>query len=240
MTAIAEQITAETQRTIVSDPGIGTSADQLDWRHIRKDLDDQGTELMVMKSSAARMKQEPIIMQSKADREPQSAIHLAARAVMAYRAGFQIESLSISGGAKMESGIACEWKSVRAGYRNDLKLLNRAFAFVYIGTLIDQEISQPISDNLRKELTSDMSSALDARETAVQWGHASAVKDTNPFAHTGYKLASRLLRADRPLIDALAGELLATETMNRDQLKSWLDSRASPLTLEELEGTSGF
>ena len=61
----------------------------------------------------------------------------------------------------------------------------RAFAFVYVGSIVDQAISEPISDELRKELVSDMSSALEARQTAVDWGVAKAVADTNPFAHTG-------------------------------------------------------
>ena len=43
----------------------------------------------------------------------------------------------------------------------------------------------------------------------VDWGVAEAMTDTNPFAHTGYKLGSRLLRTDKPLIDALARELTA-------------------------------
>jgi len=70
----------------------------------------------------------------------------------------------------------------RDSFHNDAKLLGRAFAFVYVGSIVDQAISDPISDELRKELVSDMSSALDARQTAVDWGVAKAVTDTNPFA----------------------------------------------------------
>jgi hypothetical protein len=58
-----------------------------------------------------------------------------------------------------------------------------------------------------------MSSALDARQTAVDWGVAKAVTDTNPFAHAGYKLASRLLRTDQPLIESLARELTSQGTI---------------------------
>ena len=36
----------------------------------------------------------------------------------------------------------------------------------------------------------------DRPQTAVEWGLAPAVTDTDPFAHGGYKLASRLLRND--------------------------------------------
>jgi hypothetical protein len=72
---------------------------------------------------------------------------------------------------------------------------------------MDQTITDPISDELRKELVSGMSSAFDVRQTAVDWGLVRAVTDTNSFAHTRYKLASRLLRTDQPLIESLAREL---------------------------------
>ena len=135
--------------------------------------------------------------------QQQSAKHLAARAVMAYRAGFPVALLSVTS-TERPSGIVCDWKGQRGSFHNDEKLLGRAFAFVYIGSIVDQAISDPISDELHKELVSDMSSALDARQTAVDWGVAKAVADTNPFAHTGYKLASRLLRMDLPLIESLS------------------------------------
>ena len=93
----------------------------------------------------------------------------------------------------------------------------------------------PISDELRKELVSDIESALDARQTAVDWGVAKAVADTNPFAHAGYKLASRLLRTDQPLIESLARELISQGTIESDALKKWLDGNASPLNFNELE-----
>ena len=48
---------------------------------------------------------------------------------------------------------------------------------------MDQAITDPISDELHKELVSDMSSALEARQTAVDWGLAKAVKDTDPYAY---------------------------------------------------------
>ena len=115
------------------------------------------------------------------------------------------------------------------------KLLSRAFAFVYIGSIVDQATSDPISDELRRELVSDVSSALEARQTAVDWGVAEALKDTDPYAHTGYKLASRLLRTDQPLIESLARELTSQGTIEGDALKKWLDGNASPLNLDELE-----
>jgi len=87
--------------------------------------------------------------------------------------------------------------------------------------------SDPISDELRKELVSNMSSALEARQTAVDWGVAKAVKNTNPYAHTGYKLASRLLRMDQPLIESLARELTSQGTIEGDALKKWLDGPRS-------------
>ena len=56
--------------------------------------------------------------------------------------------------------------------------------------MLKHRASDPISDDLRKELVSDISSALDARQTAVDWGVVKAVADTNPLAHTGYKSVS--------------------------------------------------
>jgi len=76
-----------------------------------------------------------------------------------------------------------------------------------------------------------MSSALDARQTAVDWGVAKAVTDTNPFAHSGYKLASRLLWTDQRLIESLARELTSQGTIEGDALRKWLDANASPLNL---------
>ena len=167
--------------------------------------------------------------------EEQSAKHLAARAVMAYRAGFPVALLSVTSSGERPSGIVCDWKGQRDSFHNDEKLLGRAFAFVYAGSIVDQAISNPISDELHKELVSDMSSALDAWQTAVDWGVAEALKDTDPYAHTGYKLASRLLRMDQPLIESLARELTSQGTIEGDALEKWLDGNASPLNLDELE-----
>ena len=165
----------------------------------------------------------------------QSAKHLAARAVMAYRAGFPVALLSVTGSSERPSGIVCDWKGQRDSFHNDENLLSRAFAFVYIGSIVDQATSDPISDELRRELVSDVSSAIEARQTAVDWGVAEALKDTNPYAHTGYKLASRLLRMDQRLIESLARELTSQGTIESDALKKWLDGNASPLNLNELE-----
>jgi hypothetical protein len=167
--------------------------------------------------------------------QQQSARHLAARAVMAYRAGFPVTLLSLTSSNERTSGIVSDWKGLRESFHNDAKLLGRAFAFVYVGSIVDQAISDPISEDLRKELVSDMSSALEARQTAVDWGLAKAVTDTNPFAHTGYKLASRLLRTDQPLIESLARELTSQSTIEGDALRKWLDANASPLNFDELE-----
>jgi hypothetical protein len=167
--------------------------------------------------------------------QQQSAKHLAARAVMAYRAGFPVALLSVTSSGERPSGIVCDWKGQRDLFHNDEKLLSRAFAFAYVGSIVDQEISDPISNDLHKELVSDMSSALDARQTAVDWGVAKAVKDTHPFAHDGYKLASRVLRMDHPLIESLSRELTSQGTIEGDALRKWLDGNARPLNLDELE-----
>jgi hypothetical protein len=167
--------------------------------------------------------------------QQQSAKHLAARAVMAYRAGFPVALLSVTSSSEGPSGIVCDWKGQRDSFHNDEKLLGRAFAFVYVGSIVDQAITDPISDELRRELVSDMSSALDARQTAVDWGVAKAVTDTNPFAHTGYKLASRLLRTDQPLIESLARELTSQGTIEGEALRKWLDVNGRPVNIDELE-----
>jgi hypothetical protein len=172
--------------------------------------------------------------------QQQSAKHLAARAVMAYRAGFPVSLLSVTSSSEHPTGIVCDWKGQRDSLRNDAKLLGRAFAFVYIGSIVDQAISDPISDELRKEFVSDIESALDARQTAVDWGVAKAVADTNPFAHAGYKLASRLLRTDQPLIESLARELTSQGAIEGDALRKWLDANASPLDFDELETNTTY
>ena len=174
-------------------------------------------------------------MQANIASQQQSAYHLAARAVMAYRAGLPVALLSITGSGEHPGGILCDWKAQRDSFRNDAKLLARAFAVIYIGSIVDPAIRDPLSDDLRKELASDMSSALEARQTAVDWGLAKGVTDTNPFAHTGYKLASRLLRTDQPLIESLARELTSQDTMEVDALRQWLDAHASPLNFDALE-----
>ncbi len=170
----------------------------------------------------------------------QSAKHLAARAVMAYRAGFPVALLSVTSSTERPSGIVCDWKGQRDSLHNDEKLLSRAFTFVYIGSIVDQAISDPISDDLRRELVSDVSSALEARQTAVDWGVAEALKDTNPYAHTGYKLASRLLRTDQPLIESLARELTSQGTIQGDTLKKWLDGNAAPIDFDALEAITTY
>ena len=172
--------------------------------------------------------------------QQQSAKHLAARAVMAYRAGFPVTLLSVTSNSERPSGIVCDWKSQRDSFQNDAKLLGRAFAFVYVGSIVDQAIGDPISDELHKELVSDMSSALDMRQTAVDWGLANAVADTNPFAHAGYKLAWRLLQKDQPLIESLARELTSQGAMEGDALRKWLDANASPLNFDELETNTTY
>jgi len=165
----------------------------------------------------------------------QSAKHLAARAVMAYRAGLPVVLISVNGSSGHSSGIVCDWKGQRDSFHNDEKLLVRAFAFIYIGSIVDQAISDPISDELRKELAFEMSDALEARQTAVDWGLAKAVAETNPFAHSGFKLASRLFRMDQPLIDSLARELVSQGTIEGDALRSWLNANANTLNFDELE-----
>jgi len=172
--------------------------------------------------------------------QQQSAKHLAARAVMAYRAGFPVVLLSVTTSSERVSGIVSDWKGQRISFQNDAKLLGRAFAFVYVGSIVDQSLTGPISDDLRKEVVSDMSSALEVRQTAVDWGIANALTETDPFAHAGYKLASRLLRLDRSLIESLAQELTSQGTIEGNVLRKWFDANASPLNFNDLETSSTY
>jgi hypothetical protein len=174
-------------------------------------------------------------MNEKKTEASQDAKHLAARAVMAYRAAFPIQRVSLSSPNGNETGIVCDWKQVRSTGISDDTLLRRGFAFVYIGSIMDQGTSQEISEDLRKELSADMLDAIEARHTAVEWGLVSSVNDSNPFAHSGYKLASRLLRTDRGLVEELAIVLNTERDIDGPRIVLWLDERADELSLEELE-----
>lgn len=154
---------------------------------------------------------------------------------MAYRADFPVEALSIATKDGLMPGIVCDWKQFRTAYADDSKLSRRGFAFIYIGTIIDQEAVAPASEELHKEVLAYQSSAKEARQVAVICGLARAVTETDPFAHGGYKLASRLLRKDRSLVETLVQEFCIVETMNREQLRSWFDCHAGPFVLDELE-----
>ena len=72
------------------------------------------------------------------------------------------------------------------------------------------------------------SSALDARQTAVDRGVAEAVADANPFAHIGYKLASRFLRMEQLLIESLARDSTSQGAIEGDPLRKWLDAQCKP------------
>lgn len=170
----------------------------------------------------------------------QTARHLAARAVVALRARFCVERIGLDGLDTGPSGITCDWRQAREGYGDDEKLVTRGFAFAYVGSIIDQKVTEPLSDSVQKELSADMSVVLEAGETAVQWGLVSNVRDTHPFAHGGYKLASRLIKADETVIDCLATYLLERDTVDEQQLLTWFESNSKPLSLEEMEQSITF
>lgn len=172
--------------------------------------------------------------------DPQKAKHLAARAIMALRSGFCVELLTSEKSDGHGPGIVCDWKSSRAAYSDDTRLVQRGFAFVYIGTIIDQRISGKVSDDLQAELSADMSSAQEARQTAVDWQLVSSVTETNPFAHVGYKLASRLIRSDEELIEQLCSQLMEKRVFRADELNDWFKAHACPLILDDLEQSTTF
>lgn len=179
-------------------------------------------------------------MESRLKTQQQRARHLAARAVMAFRANFPISSLSIVEDETLQRGIVCDWRNLHGIYGDDNKLLQRGFAFIYIGTIIDQTAMEPTTQSLQREVSAEMSDALEAREAAVLWGLVPSITDTDAFAHSGYKLASRLLRQDRQTIEALADTLLAVGAFTGDSLKEWLDSRAGVLDLVDLERSISY
>jgi hypothetical protein len=174
-------------------------------------------------------------MNDDIDQHKQIARHLAARALVALRANFRVERIAVVDAGEQASGIICDWTQAREPYRNDMKLIQRGFAFVYVGTIVDQKQTEPLSELISKQLNSDMTSAQEAREAAVQWGLVPSLRDTNPFAHVGYKLASRFIRVDGVAIDHLADYLLAERTLDEQQLLVWFERHATPLSLEELE-----
>ena len=89
--------------------------------------------------------------------QQQSAKHLAARAVMAYRAEFPVALLSVTSSREGPSGIVCDWKGQRDSFHNDEKLLGRAFAFVYVGSILPRDFYGRINrliESPARELTS--------------------------------------------------------------------------------------
>ena len=161
----------------------------------------------------------------------QAAEHLASRADIALRAGLRVERLSLED----QEGIVCDWKQARSSMADDLRLIHYGFAFVLAGTIFDKQQTAAISDELRKQVSADMSHTREAREAAVEWGLAPDMEQTNPFARTGYKLASRFLHHDSAVIEQLAHALLAKKTMTEDELKTWFAEHAEPLALAEVE-----
>jgi hypothetical protein len=164
-----------------------------------------------------------------------TARHLAAHAVFALRAGFRIERLALNTTSHPHGGIVCDWKQGRAAYGDDTKLINRSFAFAYIGGIIDQEHPCDLCDEIQVEIKTDMEASEDSRETAVAWRLADSVQDTNSFAHVGYKLASRLIRKDKLLIDDLGFLLTQAESLDEASLLKWFRENASHYSLDELE-----
>jgi hypothetical protein len=96
------------------------------------------------------------------------------------------------------------------------------------------------SDLHQIEIKSDMASSENLREAAVEWGLVSSIQDTNPFAHSGYKLASRLIKQDRAVIDALTELLFERRSIDEPTLVAWFDQNAPAYPLEKLETSDTF
>lgn len=73
-----------------------------------------------------------------------------------------------------------------------------------------------------------------------EWGLVPAVMNTNPFAHAGYKLASRLIKLDEALIKRPAATLLERKTISEEELATWFKDHAQPRSLDELEKSITF
>jgi hypothetical protein len=141
-------------------------------------------------------------------------------------------------------GVTCDWKQARKAYDDDTKLIHRSFALVYTGGLMDQENKQEnledLPSDLRAEIKADMAASEDSRETAVAWNLIESVQNTNAFARIGYKLASRLLTKDKPLIEKLAAVLTEKGSLDETSLLRWFQENASPYSLDELEKTNTY
>jgi len=168
------------------------------------------------------------------------AKHLAARVIMALRAGFKVQSVSLDLFASPSQAVVCNWKEERTSYADDAKLIRRAFGFVYIGTIIDQKSADEPSKALSTQVGEDMVSAQEVREAAVEWKLVSTFVETNPLLHHGYKLASRLLREDAELVEQLAARLCESRVMTQNELETWFSSHARPVSLEKLEDPCRF
>jgi hypothetical protein len=110
------------------------------------------------------------------DQNKQLARHLAARAIVALRANFRVERIVVVDAGEQASGTTCDWTQARGPYRDDMKLIRRGFAFVYVGKIVDQTPTEPLSESISKQLNSDMTSAQEAREAAVQRGLVRSLK----------------------------------------------------------------
>jgi len=176
---------------------------------------------------------------SKMDQQMHTARYLAAHAIFALRAGFPVKQIELEAPSR-EHGFVCDWKQVREAYGDDTKLIHRSFALAYIGGLIDQGSDIDPSEDLRAEMKADMEASEDSRETAVAWHLVGSIKETTSFAHVGYKLASRLLRKDKLLIDRLAVFLTDKRSLDEKSLLQWFQENASPYALDELETTNTY
>lgn len=161
----------------------------------------------------------------------QAARHLSSRADIALRGGLRVQRLCLG----ETEGVICDWKAERSSMKDDIRLISYGFAFVLAGTIFDQRHAEAMSEALHEQVMADMSHTEQARETVVEWGLAPDMEKTNPFARTGYKLASRILHRDGALIEELADVLLRKMTMTEDELKAWFTEHAEPLPLEEVE-----
>ena len=181
---------------------------------------------------------------SNAFEEPEqrsrTARHLAAHAVVALRAGFRVEQVTLDATSSVHGGVTCDWKQAREAYGDDAKLIHRSFALVYVGGLIDQEPLENLSDEFRAEMKADMAASEDSRETAVAWNLAASIHETNAFARIGYKLASRLLKKDGPVIEKLSVLLAERGSLDEASLMEWFQKNASSYSLDELEQTNTY
>jgi hypothetical protein len=74
-------------------------------------------------------------------------------------------------------------------------------------------------------MNADMAASEDSRETAVAWSLVASIQDINAFVRIGYKLASRLIKKDGPVIEKLSVLLAERGFLDEASLMEWFKKK---------------